>query len=655
MRAATEREWIETNGIGSFSSSTVAGINTRRYHGLLTAAIKPPLGRILLLSKLEETLLVDGRRFDLSANQYSGAVHPRGFELLAEFRLDPFPVWTYEAGCVRVTKALFMLAGENTVVIEYGFETESPEVRCELEIRPLIAFRDYHSTTHANGSLDSSVLVEDGVASVAPYEGLPRLYFAHNAVSLDPKGFWYYGFEYGAEKERGLDAKEDLYSPLTLRFSGLRNATIIASTTKHLCTEAAAMRAGELRRRERIGSSAPKHEPLAACLTAAADQFIVDRGELRSIVAGYHWFGDWGRDTMVALPGLTLVTGRFDVAKSILLEFAGCVDQGMLPNRFPDGGETPEYNTVDATLWFFEAIRAYVAYSGDLELVQGKLYAVLKDIVAWHLRGTRYGIRVDADGLLMAGEPGVQLTWMDAKIGDWVVTPRRGKPVEIQALWYNALRIVESFADVFHDEAARLFSHELATRPKQSFEAKFWNEQSGCLYDVIDGAECDGAVRPNQIFAASLHYPILGAERTKSMLAVVERDLLTPVGLRTLSPLDSRYCPRYEGGVRERDGAYHQGTVWPWLMGPFISAYVKAHGRSEESRQQARSWFEAFSEHTRTAGLGQISEILDAEAPHRPRGCIAQAWSVAELLRAAVEDIFEAEPVPSKTEAAQAA
>jgi len=650
IHAATEREWIETNGIGGFSSSTIAGLNTRRYHGLLTAAIKPPLGRMLLLSKLEETLVLDGQRFDLSANQYSGAIHPHGYEFLAEFRFDPFPAWTWEVGGTRITKTVFMPRGENAVVIEYAVEAN-----CELEIRPLIAFRDYHSTTHVNGSLDPAVIAEEGIASVAPYAGLPRLYFAHNATELEPQGNWYYGFEYAIERERGLDSTEDLYNPFTLRFSGLRKATIMASTLNHSVAEAVEMRKRELRRRKQIVSAELRREPLTACLAAAADQFIVDRSELKSIAAGYHWFGDWGRDTMIALPGLTLATGRIEVAKSVLLAFAGCVNQGMLPNRFPDDGEAPEYNTVDATLWFFEAIRGYVEYSGDIEFVRGKLYDVLKDILDWHVRGTRYGIRVDDDGLLMAGEPGVQLTWMDAKIGDWVVTPRHGKPVEIQALWYNALRIFESFAEAFHDEEARLFTHELADLASRSFNADFWNEESGCLYDVINGNEADGAIRPNQIFAASLYHAILSVEKTKPMLDVVERELLTPFGLRTLSPRDSRYRPRYEGGVWERDSAYHQGTVWPWLLGPLISAHVKAHGRSEESRSRAQAWLEGFSEHIQIGGLGQISEILDAEAPNKPRGCVAQAWSVAELLRAAVEDVFEMRPARAHRAAARAA
>ncbi len=643
LDAATAREWLETNGIGGFSSSTIIGLNTRRYHGLLTAATKPPLGRMLLLSKLEETLVLNGRQFDLSANRYADAIYPHGYELLAEFRLDPFPVWTYALHGLRITKTLFMPHGENTVVVEYVFETDrdAPENEFRLEVRPLIAFRDYHATTHANLALDRSVIVDEGVASIAPYAGLPRLYFAHNGAKPDLQGNWYYGFQYSAEKERGLDSAEDLYNPFTLHFSGAGTATIVASTLQHSFDEAKPMRDRELARRGQLLRPELSQEPLLASLAAAADQFIVDRGELKSVVAGYHWFGDWGRDTMISLPGLTLATGRPEIARSILLAFAGCVSQGMLPNRFPDDGEAPEYNTVDATLWFFEAIRTYVAHSGDLEFVRGQLYGVLKDILEWHLRGTRYGIRVDKDGLLLAGEPGVQLTWMDARVGNVVITPRSGKAVEIQALWYNALRIFETFAEAFHDEDSRVITGQLAERVRQSFNAKFWNAEAGCLYDVIGDDGADASMRPNQVLAASLCHAILAPDKAKPMLEAVEKELLTPFGLRTLSPHDSRYRPHYEGGIWDRDSAYHQGTVWPWLLGPFITAYVKAHGRSEESRSQAKAWLEKFSDHMQIAGLGQISEILDAEAPHQPRGCIAQAWSVAELLRAAVDDVWD--------------
>ncbi len=636
-------EWLETNGLGGFSTSTITGMNTRRYHGLLTAATKPPVGRFLLLSKLEETLIVDGRRYDLSVNQYPGAVYPRGHTYLTEFRLDPFPTFLYQAGGVEIEKRVFMVHGENTTVVEY--ELRSPDRDCSLELRPLIAFRDYHGTTHHNGGLNKSVDVEEGQAAVTPYQGLPTLHFAHNGGQAEATGDWFYNFEYAREKERGLDFREDLFNPFVLRFPGGRGV-VIASTERHEAAAATSLRHREIERRSEILRLAPCSDPavqhaVVRRLTAAADQFIVQRGDLNTVIAGYHWFADWGRDTMIALPGLTLMTGRPEIARNILRAFAESADRGMLPNRFPDAGEAPEYNTVDATLWFFEAIRSYLRYTGDSRFVKEALYPKLKEIVDWHVRGTRYGIRAGADGLLECGEPGVQLTWMDAKIGDWVVTPRTGKPVEIEALWYNALRIMSEFANTFGDTAAEPSFTEMAQLARQSFANQFWNADAGCLYDVVNGDERDGSIRPNQIFAVSLPHRMLPLAREKQVVEVVERELLTPVGLRSLSPRDSRYRPRYEGGVYERDSAYHQGTVWPWLMGPFIRAYVQVNGRGESARRQAGEWLNGFSAHLADAGLGQISEIADADPPHQPRGCIAQAWSVAELLRAAVEDVYE--------------
>jgi predicted glycogen debranching enzyme len=358
-------------------------------------------------------------------------------------------------------------------------------------------------------------------------------------------------------------------------------------------------------------------------LRRAANQFIVRRGEQSTVIAGYHWFSDWGRDTMIALTGLTLATGRPELAQSILREFAAHVDRGMLPNRFPDAGEAPEYNTVDATLWFFEAARALIAHIGGVEWVREHLYPVLADIIAWHERGTRYGIRVDDDGLLSAGEPGVQLTWMDAKVGDWVVTPRRGKPVEIQALWYNALRFMQELAP---DGGAHY--QALADRARNSFLPLFWNEAAGCLYDVADGGKRDGSIRPNQIFALSLTHKLVPADKARRILEVVEQHLLTPYGLRTLSPTDPQYRGRYEGDPRSRDSAYHQGTVWPWLIGPFVTAWKAVHGSSAPER-----WTAELRRYMLDEGVGQIPEVFDGDAPHRPGGCIAQAWSVAEVLR----------------------
>lgn len=645
METPTLSEWLETNGLGGYASSTVSGIHTRRYHGLLVAALNPPAGRMVLLSKLEETAIVGGARYELSANRYPGVVHPRGFEYLTEFRIDPFPVFTFEVGGARIEKRVFMVDGENTAAIEYAL-SGTP---CELEVRPLIAFRDYHATTHANDALDRTVTIEDGCATVTPYAGLPSLHFAHNAETIEPGGDWYRNFEFDIERERGLDFQEDLYNPFLMKFAGGegRIATIVASTARHAASEAEGMRQAEIARRRDIADAAPVKDAMVEMLTIAANQFIVRRKELKTVIAGYPWFADWGRDTMIALPGLTLTTGRFEIARSILLQFAGSVDRGMLPNRFPDTGDIPEYNTVDATLWFFQAIHAYLAATGDHAFVRENLYETLKNIVEWHVKGTRYGIRVDEDGLLHSGETGVQLTWMDAKIGDWVVTPRQGKPVEIQALWYNALRVMEELARLFSDKPAGTRFSKMARHAHAAFQSIFWNEAEGCLFDVVDGGERDGAIRPNQIFAVSLPHSMLPPDRALRVVEAVERDLLTPAGLRSLSPRDSRYRPRYEGDVRSRDSAYHQGTVWPWLMGPFITAYVKVHGRSKASRAQCGVWLRRFGDPSLQSCIGQIPEIADGGAPHIPRGCTAQAWSVAELLRAAVEDVFDAPTVPS--------
>jgi predicted glycogen debranching enzyme len=633
LNVAMSREWLETNGIGGFSSSTIVGLNTRRYHGLLTAATKPPVGRCVLLSKLEETLVIDGRRFELSVNQYPGAIHPRGFNFQTEFRLDPFPTFTYEIEDLRLIKSVFMVHGENTTVVQYELSGEKQD-GVRLEVRPLTAFRDYHSTTRENAALNPQVETKHGEIVFKPYSDLPALHLAHDPANVDTNGFWYRNFQYAVEQERGLDHAEDLFNPCTITFDLNANSTvsIIASTEAHDATDAGAYREREIARRS------VKKTDLVTSLTSAADQFIVARERGETIIAGYHWFADWGRDTMIALPGLTLATGRYDVARDILTQFAAHVDRGMLPNRFPDAGETPEYNTVDATLWLFEAVRSLLQHTNDYGFVRTKLYAVLKEMVDWHIAGTRYGIRADDDGLLSAGEPGVQLTWMDAKVGDWVVTPRHGKPVEIQALWYNALRIMEDLALRFDEPKITLEYGALADKACDSFNQLFWNEATGCLYDVIDGDTRDASIRPNQVIAISLTYTMVSNERSRSILNVIERELLTPRGLRTLSPKDPRYIGRYEGGPASRDGAYHQGTVWPWLMGPYITGYVKTFGE-DAGRKLATTWLENFAPHLQEACLGQVSEIFDGDTPHAPRGCVAQAWSVAELLRALVEDV----------------
>ena len=646
---ALRREWLETNGIGGFASASITGCNTRRYHGLLVAATKPPVGRFVLLSRFEETLTVDGQAYELGTNRYPGVVHPQGVQFLTEFRLDSFPIFTFKAGGVELEKRVFMVQGQNTTVIRYSLLNAPATADIQLELRPLLAFRDYHSLTHENGAINGKVEQEDGLITIAPYQGLPDLYLANNAVQLENTGNWYRNFEYDAERERGLDFQEDLFNPCILRFdlSQQKTASVIASTERQDVNAAEKYELDERARAQQVVGRAPVKDDFIATLTTAADQYIVARGDQKSVIAGYHWFSDWGRDTMIALPGLTLPTGRFEVARGILRTFAQSVDQGMLPNRFPDAGETPEYNTVDATLWFFEAVRAYLAYTGDRAFVQQELYPVLTDIVNWHVRGTRYGIKVDAAGLLTSGEPGVQLTWMDAKVGDWVVTPRRGKPVEIQALWYNAVCIMEELAAQIGDDSARKRYNSTAALTKWSFNRLLWNEKGGYLYDVVNGGPPDASIRPNQIIAVSLTHSMLTPERAKQVVAVVQEHLLTPYGLRSLAPSDPQYRGCYTGDGASRDSAYHQGTVWPWLMGPFITAYVKANGGSDAARRQAEQWLAPFKEHLSDAGLGHISEIFDGDAPHRPVGCVAQAWSVAEILRATVEDIYRIRPQQS--------
>lgn len=640
------REWPETNGLGGFACSTVSGMNTRRYHGLLTAATHPPVGRKLLLSKLEETLVAGNQRVDLCANQYRGAVHPRGYELMTRFRLEPFPVFTFEWRDVQIEKSVFMVHESDTTVIEYRVVQAPHGLSLRLEIRPLIAFRDYHCTTHENGALDATVQQEHGLVSVAPYPDLPRLYLAHNATQVDTQGFWYRQFFYVVEAERGLDAQEDLFNPLTMIFpiTKMQPATIIASLKPQRATEASRLREDEIARRKKVFACAPVDDPLAPKLALATDQFLARRGEGYTVIAGYPWFTDWGRDTMITLPGLLQLKGYAAIVRDILSEFARHVDQGMLPNRFPDAGEAPEYNTVDATLWFFEAARTYLERTGDDAFVHEHLYGVFKGIIDWHMCGTRYHIRVQADGLLEAGVPGVQLTWMDAKAGDWVVTPRMGKPVEIQALWFNALKTMEDFARRFGEAGAAQGYAVAASLTKDSFHRLFWNRPAGCLYDVIRDGYADASIRPNQIFSVSLHHSMLDQERAALVLAVVERELLTPYGLRSLSAHDPQYESRYAGNRFQRDAAYHQGTVWPWLMGPYLTAYRKVHGATEQTRQHARNLLKPLEAQIGQAGLGQVAEIYDGDEPRRAHGCFAQAWSVGELLRVLVEEIY-----PSRT------
>jgi len=637
---ASGREWLETNGLGGWASSTVAGANTRRYHGLLVVATRPPVGRLVLLAKLEETLLLPHGPVELGCNIFPGAVHPHGYRHLSGFALDPFPVFTYATEEITLRKTVAMLHGEHTTLIAY--ELARAPAAVQLELRPFFAGRDYHHLTRANDAMSQEARFEDHVLQYRPYPGQPVVHLLVPGGQFTPAPDWYYNFEYPREAERGLDASEDLFT------CGVLHGTvepgqplgIIVSTEDPQGRDALSLLTAEDVRRAAVSLPAriaEKH--LLRQLTRAADQFLARRGDgLHTILAGYPWFTDWGRDTMISLPGLCLVTGRRAEARSIFRAFAAHVSEGMIPNRFPDFGAEPEYNTVDATLWFFVALFKYLQYTGDYAFAQEELWPVLQEIVAWHQRGTRYGIHVDEDGLLAAGAEGVQLTWMDAKVGDWVVTPRRGKPVEISALWHNVLRIMEHLAESFGEKEKEAGFRQQAERAAARFAEIFWNPAQSCLFDVVGGDGEDAAVRPNQIFALSLPFPLLAGDRARRVFDTVDRHLFTPCGLRSLSPADPAYRARYTGSPWERDGSYHQGIVWGWLMGPFITALVRLYG--EEGRERARGIVEDLESHLSEAGLGTISEIFDAEPPFAPRGCIAQAWSVAELLRAYYEDVL---------------
>lgn len=627
---AIEQEWLETNGLGGWSSSSVIGSNTRRYHGLLVAATNPPAERMALVSKLDETIVCDGQRFELATNNYGDVVHPQGFQYVSRFLKDLFPVWIYEAGEIQLQKTIAMIHGENTVVIIYKV-LKSP-APFTLELLPLLSVRGYHAVSQANEAVQQQYSFVNDVFHTRLYDGTPDIFFKVPSAGFAPDAKWFYHFNYSVEKYRGLDYMEDLYAPGTFNVNLQEGETlgIIISTGNPVNQDAHNLLENETRRRQALLPAEPVRD-ITRQLILAADQFIVKRGDhLKTIIAGYHWFTDWGRDTMISLPGLCLSTGRFTDAKKILSAFAQSVSMGMLPNRFQDNNEPPEYNNVDGTLWYFIAVHKYLEATGDSNFILNDILPVLKEIIDWHFKGTRFNIHVDEDGLLYAGEQGQQLTWMDARIGSWVVTPRMGKPVEIQALWYNALQIFAHLLLLNQQETDAAQVIASAQKAKNSFTGKFWWTGGNYLFDLINEfGEPITDLRPNQLLAISLPFPLIEGEQAKMVLQAVEDQLYTPVGLRTLPKTDQHYIPVYGGDAYHRDSAYHEGTVWSWLLGPYIDALIKVH----QSPTKAIEVINAFSYHMNEGCIGSVSEIFDAEPPHHPRGCIAQAWGVAELLR----------------------
>jgi predicted glycogen debranching enzyme len=641
LEQAERREWLVTNGIGGFASGTVSGNLTRRYHGLLLAALHPPVGRTQMVAKFDETARYNGADYALSTNRWvSGTVEPKGYLNIESFQLEgTTPVWRFAIGDALLEKRIWMQQGENTTFVQYSLIRASNAL--ELECKALVNYRDYHSTTRA-GNWQMQVENIEHALKVTAFDGAAPFYLSCREASIETRHVWHRDFFLPLEQYRGLDTSEDhlLAGVFRVQLQQGQSATIVLSTIPDAELDGTKSFAERKRLEDSLLTAWQNTNKLASStpgwieqLVLNANQFIVkrelpDEPEARSIIAGYHWFGDWGRDTMIALPGLLITTGHFDVARTVLLAFARYVDRGMLPNNFPDAGGTPEYNTVDAALWYFEAVRQYFEATHDTQTV-AQIFPVLSEIIEAHLKGTRYHIHADAsDGLLYAGTEGVQLTWMDARVGSTVITPRIGKPVEINALWYNALRTMATLAPVA-GKAAEPF-RTLADKVKTSF-SKFWDETKDYCYDVIDapGIGNDASLRPNQIFAVSLPESPLSPSQQKSVVDVCARRLLTSHGLRSLAVGVSDYDGHYGGSPQHRDGIYHQGTVWGWLIGPFVLAHLRVY----KDPEMARRFLEPMGKQITTAGLGTLSEIFDGDAPFHPRGCISQAWTVGEVLR----------------------
>jgi predicted glycogen debranching enzyme len=633
-------EWLETNGRGGFASGTVAGANTRRYHALLLTARRPPGERFVLVNHLEEWIDLDGRTLSFSTNLYPNAVHPDGYRHCTGFTTEPWPTWAYHCGDVSVQREVFCVRGRDLVVIRWTLAGNG-SAPVTLRIRPKLSGRDYHATHHENSGLTTGAAIQEGAVTWHLYRDVPAVSALHNGVYRHAPE-WYRRIQFELERTRGLDSEEDWWSPgvFTYQLIGGSPATLVLTTESGDPLTVQTLAEDERKRRAGLEKTAPRQDPLASALWQATEAYLSVRGSHQTVIAGYPWFTDWGRDTFISLPGLCLVTGRHETAWQVIESFCTYVSEGMVPNRFPDQGGQPEYNTIDASLWFIHAVDRYLTYSGDEARVRAVAWPVVKQILDGYRHGTRYGIHTDTDGLVAGGVPGAQLTWMDAMVGDRVVTPRHGKPVEIQALWVRALQVGERLATQFTEPALVARCRDDRLRAACSFQAKFWYEAGGYFYDVIDGpGGNDASLRPNQLYALALCDDLATREQARKVLQTVRDQLLTPVGLRTLAPNDSRFRPRYEGGVVEREGAYHQGTVWPFLLGPFVTAWLKVFGRNAKTKAQARSFLDGLADHLQQDCLGQVAEIFDAEPPHHPRGCPAQAWSVAEPLRAMIEDL----------------
>lgn len=642
-----KREWIIGNGLGGYASSTVIGADTRTYHGLLVAAPENSPGRLLLLSSFDEEISINEEIYKLAVHNYPDKIFPEGFNHLSEFIRAPFPLWVYQAGDFTVKKKVFTVHNSNTTCVLYDITSQKEGAL--LKIFPLVSSRDFNLTARA---AYISFFQKAGPAGVELTSSNGFTFSLSSNLQYQPDPVWHYNLEYDTEKQRGLNFQEDKFNPGyfesklepgTSRFFIAASTGDISSLTlekveKHYIREA--------NRQNLLALDSKLLEPFALKLLKATDSFIVKNrstGE-STVIAGYHWYSDWGRDTMISLPGLLLIPYRFEEARSALSNFSRYCRRGLVPNTFPAFGGDPVYNTVDASLWFIHALDRYFAYTKDF-LFLSDIWDTVGEIIDNYCNGTDFGIGMDPDYLIRQGP---QLTWMDAKIGEWAVTPRAGKACEVNALWYNALKTASYLGTLLGEDIS---SYEtLAAGVASNFEKLFWNPESNCLFDLVYCDDAgnqvkDPAIRPNQIFSVSLPYTMLSPEKEKAIVDIVEKDLLTPFGLRTLSIDHPLYKGQYRGDAMNRDTAYHNGTVWPWLLGAYVKAYRKVHNYSESSLENMRVLLEGFDTHLETAaGIGNISEVFDGDYPHAPGGCIAQAWSVAEILRAYVEDVLEIKP-----------
>lgn len=673
VQAGLNHEWLVTNGLGGYAAGSLVGATTRCYHGLLVAALRPPVERTVLVAKLdEEVTLPDGQTLKLGVNEYQdGTIDPQGYNYLERVSLEgDVPCFIYRLNeTLTLEKRIWMEYGQNTTYVQYTLhhalledsdKSESDEA-VTLTLLPFCLSRDHHDTTQGAPDRRFFVVSQGNRCRIRAFDGAPTCHLvANSSAFFAPAGIWYWGILHRRETERGLADHEDVYQPGKFQMelaSGKQITLVISADTalstdfggpqhEEAATQALARHHDRIRQllalANRSTDAQRRLESVHARLVIAADQFVVARPDYseqspyfspdrKTIIAGYPWFTDWGRDSMIALPGLLLFTGRYSEARSLLKAFASFTHQGLIPNRFPDSGEEPEYNTVDATLWMFHAIARYLSITGDWELLK-ELFPMLSSIIQWHVRGTLYGIGVDPnDGLLRAGAPGVQLTWMDAKVDNWVVTPRRGKPVEINALWYYALTVMEIWSARFSTDAT--FYRQLRSKVLQHFTSRFWYKDGGYLYDVVDvdgiAGKNDASLRPNQLFAATLTGDLLSAAQMSSMLQQITEHLLTPLGLRSLSPTDPAYRDRFNGDRMQRDGAYHQGTIWSWLIGPYVDVHLRVYNNREAILPLLTPLVRQLWE----VCLGTISEVAEPELPFAPAGCFAQAWSVAELLR----------------------